>query len=44
MTDEAAVQNYVSKAIAAQGRIDIFFNNAGIEGHFHPINEYSITS
>ncbi len=40
VTDEAAVQNYVAKAIAAHGRIDIFFNNAGIEGHFHPINEY----
>ena len=40
VTDESAVQNYVAEAISAHGQIDIFFNNAGIEGHFHPINEY----
>lgn len=40
VTDEAAVQNYAAKAVEAHGRIDIFFNNAGIEGHFHPVHEY----
>ncbi|WP_180900624.1 SDR family NAD(P)-dependent oxidoreductase [Martelella soudanensis] len=40
VTDEAAVKAYVDKAIAACGQIDIFFNNAGIEGDFHPIGEY----
>lgn len=40
VTDENAVQNYVAEAIAAHGRIDIFFNNAGIEGHFFPVHAY----
>ena len=40
VTDEAAVKSYVEAAMEARGRIDIFFNNAGIEGDFHPIGEY----
>ncbi|MCY1673011.1 glucose 1-dehydrogenase [Novosphingobium sp. SL115] len=32
VADEAQVQAYVDKAMAAYGRIDGFFNNAGIEG------------
>jgi NAD(P)-dependent dehydrogenase (short-subunit alcohol dehydrogenase family) len=37
VTDEAAVRGYVAAAIAAAGRIDVFFNNAGIEGPVHPV-------
>ncbi|MDX2484133.1 MAG: SDR family NAD(P)-dependent oxidoreductase [Pseudodonghicola sp.] len=40
VTDEAAVKSYVEAAITARGKIDIFFNNAGIEGDFHPIGDY----
>ncbi len=40
VTDEAAVKAYAEAAIEARGRIDIFFNNAGIEGDFHPIGDY----
>ncbi|TDK48087.1 SDR family NAD(P)-dependent oxidoreductase [Antarcticimicrobium luteum] len=40
VTDEAAVKAYVDAAIGAHGKIDIFFNNAGIEGDFHPIGDY----
>jgi NAD(P)-dependent dehydrogenase (short-subunit alcohol dehydrogenase family) len=32
VADESAVANYVEEARRAFGRIDIFFNNAGIEG------------
>jgi NAD(P)-dependent dehydrogenase (short-subunit alcohol dehydrogenase family) len=32
VTDEASVARYVARARDAFGRIDIFFNNAGIEG------------
>ena len=34
------VQRYVNEAVAAFGKIDIFFNNAGIEGVVKPIVDY----
>jgi NAD(P)-dependent dehydrogenase (short-subunit alcohol dehydrogenase family) len=42
VTDEASVKAYVEKAKAEYGRIDIFFNNAGIEGPVKPIEEYPL--
>jgi NAD(P)-dependent dehydrogenase (short-subunit alcohol dehydrogenase family) len=40
--DESSVQNYVSLAMKKFGRIDIFFNNAGILGETHPIESYTL--
>ena len=42
VTDEASVAAYVRDAKDALGRIDIFFNNAGIEGPVKPIPEYPL--
>jgi NAD(P)-dependent dehydrogenase (short-subunit alcohol dehydrogenase family) len=42
VTDEAAVRRYVAAAKAAAGRIDVFFNNAGIEGPVHRITEFPL--
>jgi NAD(P)-dependent dehydrogenase (short-subunit alcohol dehydrogenase family) len=42
VTDEASVANYVAVAKSVAGRIDIFFNNAGIEGPVHPIPEFPL--
>lgn len=41
VTDERQVQGYVAAGIAKFGRIDAFFNNAGIEGDANPITEYA---
>lgn len=40
--DEAAVESYARAAMEAWGRIDGFFNNAGIEGSLAPTHEYDI--
>jgi NAD(P)-dependent dehydrogenase (short-subunit alcohol dehydrogenase family) len=42
VTDEAAVVRYVAEARDRLGRIDGFFNNAGIEGDVAPIPAYPI--
>lgn len=42
VTDEASVKDYVQEAKEALGRIDIFFNNAGIEGPVKPIPDYPL--
>jgi len=40
VTRSGEVQAYVAAALDAYGRIDCFFNNAGIEGRIAPLAEY----
>lgn len=40
VTKSADVQRYVDTAVKAFGKIDVFFNNAGIEGTVKPIVDY----
>ncbi len=42
VSDEASVDGYVDAAVKAHGRIDLFFNNAGIEGRMAPMTELSV--
>jgi 3alpha(or 20beta)-hydroxysteroid dehydrogenase len=39
---EADVDAYVEAAVARHGRVDLFFNNAGIEGRMAPMTELSV--
>lgn len=42
VSQESAVENYVEQTVARFGRIDGFFNNAGIEGKQAPLVEYDL--
>jgi NAD(P)-dependent dehydrogenase (short-subunit alcohol dehydrogenase family) len=42
VTSETAVAGYVREALKAFGRIDAFFNNAGVEGLVSPIADYPL--
>lgn len=42
VSDPTQVEAYVQRAMEAHGRIDVFFNNAGIEGAVGPIVDYPI--
>jgi NAD(P)-dependent dehydrogenase (short-subunit alcohol dehydrogenase family) len=42
VTDESSVRGFIAHAKQAAGKIDVFFNNAGIEGPVHPIADYPL--
>ncbi|HLH27381.1 MAG TPA: glucose 1-dehydrogenase [Acidimicrobiales bacterium] len=39
VAEESSVRAYVGRAVAVYGAIDLFFNNAGIEGRVAPLTE-----
>jgi NAD(P)-dependent dehydrogenase (short-subunit alcohol dehydrogenase family) len=44
VTREDEVADYVRAAVDKFGTIDVFYNNAGVEGDIKPITEYSLES
>ena len=44
VTREDEVAGYVRAAVAQFGTIDVFFNNAGVEGDIAPLTRYSLES
>jgi len=44
VTDEDEVAGYVRAAVDKFGTIDVFYNNAGVEGEVKPITEYSLAA
>jgi 3alpha(or 20beta)-hydroxysteroid dehydrogenase len=42
VSQESEVDGYVARAVEEHGRIDLFFNNAGIEGRMAPMTELSV--
>ena len=42
VSDPAQVEAYVRATVERHGRIDVFFNNAGIEGSVHSIVDYPL--
>jgi NAD(P)-dependent dehydrogenase (short-subunit alcohol dehydrogenase family) len=44
VTREDEVADYVRAAVDRFGAIDVFYNNAGVEGDIKPITEYSLES
>ena len=42
VTDPAQVEAYVEATVARHGRLDVFFNNAGIEGAVGSIADYAV--
>jgi len=42
VSQPADVESYVQAAVGRHGRIDLFFNNAGIEGRLAPMTELSV--